>query len=80
MSNLSGIEVPEGEFYHLELADTEFVFESQQDAIDYLAENADELNLDDLSVKLGRVKTGEEWAIEGVAWQNIAVQLLQTNE
>jgi len=77
---MSGIEVPGGEFYHLEIAATEYVFASQQDAIDHLAENADTLDLDNPDVKLGRVETGEEWSIEGVAWQNIALQLLQTNE
>jgi hypothetical protein len=77
---MTGIEVPEGEFYHLEVADTEYVFASQQDAIDHLAENTDTLDLDNPDVKLGRVETGDEWSIEGVAWQNIALQLLQTNE
>jgi hypothetical protein len=77
---MTGIEVPEGEFYHLEVGDTEYVFASQQDAIDHLAENADTLDLDNPDVKLGRVETGDEWSIEGVAWQNIALQLLQTNE
>jgi len=77
---MSGIEVPKGEFYHLKVADAEYVFASQQGAIDHLAENAGALDLDDPDVKLVRVGTGEEWSIEGVAWQNIALQLLQTNE
>jgi len=77
---MTGFEVPEGEFYHLEVAGTEHVFASQQDAIDHLAENADTLDIDNLDVKLGRVETGDEWSIEGVAWQNIALQLLQADE
>jgi len=74
------IEVTDGTFYHLEVDDAEYVFGSQKAAIDHLATNADELDLDDPDVKLGCVESGDEWAIEGVAWQNIALQLLQTDE
>jgi len=74
------IEVTGGTFYHLEFNDSEYVFRSQKAAINHLAANADELDLDDPDVKLGCVESGDEWAIEGVAWQNIALQLLQTDE
>lgn len=71
------IELGDGSFYHLRVGGTELVFEAQEDAIGHLSSNTDDLDLDDPDVRLAKVSTGDEWEIEPVAWQNIALQLLQ---
>jgi len=71
-----GLEVPEGVFYHIQVNGSEALFKDQERAIDYLRDHKDELDLDDPDVQLAKVETGEEWAIEGLPWQNIALQLL----
>jgi hypothetical protein len=73
----NGIELSAGEFYHLHVGGTERVFAAQADAIEHLRDNAADLDLDDPDVRLAKVSTGDEWEIEPVAWQNIALQLLQ---
>lgn len=73
---MSKLEIDDGEFYHLQLNDREGLFENQAGAIEFLKQHSGELDLDDPDVQLAHVTTGEEWEIEGVPWQNIAVQLL----
>lgn len=68
--------VTDGTFYHLDINGTEAVFATQEAAVEYLREHKDEIDLSDPDVRLAAVETGEEWAIEGVPWQNIALQLL----
>lgn len=68
--------VEDGTFYHLNIDGDETVFATQEDAVDYIREHKDDINLDDPDIRLAAVETGDEWAIEGVAWQTIALQLL----
>jgi len=71
-----GLEVPEDGFYHIQVNGSEKLFEEQEGAIEYLRERKDEIDIEDPNVQLARVETGDEWAIEGLPWQNIALQLL----
>lgn len=70
------IDVEDGEFYHLEINGDESVFATQESAVDRLREMKDEIDLGDPDVRLAIVETGDEWSIEAVPWQNIALQLL----
>jgi len=71
-----GLEIPDGEFYHIQVNGTEALFETQNEAVEFLREHKDEIDLNEPDVQLACVETGEEWAIEGLPWQNIALQLL----
>ena len=73
---MSELVIKNGEFYHMQLNDREGLFETQSEAIEFLKKHSEELDLSNPDVQLAHVETGEEWAIEGVPWQNIAVQLL----
>lgn len=70
------VTVTDGTFYHLNIDGEEVVFETQEAAVEHLREHKDEIDLSDPDVRLAAVETGDEWAIEGVPWQNIALQLL----
>lgn len=70
------LQVDGGEFYHLSINGDEALFESRDDAVDHLRDHKDEIDTDDPAVTLAVVETGEEWAIESVPWQTIALQLL----
>lgn len=70
------MKVTDGTFYHLNINGEEAVFATQEGAVDHLSEHKDEIDLSDPDVRLAAVETGDEWAIEGVPWQNIALQLL----
>lgn len=72
----AGIEIEDGEFYHLNIDDDETVFATQEEAVDHIREHKDDIDLEDPEIRLAAVETGDEWAIEGVAWQTIALQLL----
>jgi len=71
-----GLEIPDGEFYHIQINGSEALFQEEAEAIEYLKQQKDEIDTDDPDVQLAKVETGDEWAIEGLAWQNIAIQLL----
>jgi len=75
-SNAEKIELEDGAFYHLDLNGDELVFGSQDAAVEHLRQQKDAIDLDDPDVTLALVETGDEWAIESVPWQTIALQLL----
>lgn len=70
------LQIDGGEFYHLKINEAEALFTSQEAAIEHLRENKEKIDLGDPDVQLAQVRTGEEWSIEGLPWQNIALQLL----
>jgi hypothetical protein len=70
------MEVTDSQFYHVEVNGDESVFQSQQEALDYLRESQDSIEASSSDVQLFSVETGEEWSIKEVPWQNIALQLL----
>jgi len=70
------MDVTNGEFYHVEIDGGESIFQSQEEAIEYLGERKDSIDMDDPDVALATVETGEEWSIKEVPWRNIALQLL----
>lgn len=72
----NGIQIGDGEFYHLEIGDEESVFKKRENAVDHLRDNRDNIDLEDPDVSLAVVETGDEWTIEGLPWKNIALQLL----
>lgn len=76
MTETDMLEVPDDGFYHIQVNGDEALFKSQQGAIEYLRERKDDIDLENPDVQLARVETGDEWAIEGLPWQNIALQLL----
>lgn len=73
---MTRIDVSDGQFYHLTINGSESVFATQEEAVEYLRERKDNIDLEDPDVGLVTVETGQEWAIESVPWQTIALQLL----
>lgn len=71
-----GIELSDSTFYHIQINGSEALFEEQEAAIEFLREHKESIELDEPDVQLAKVETGDEWAIEGLPWQNIALQLL----
>lgn len=81
MTEHNTITIDNGEFYLVELNDEQTIHNTRDSAIGHLKNNTGSLDSDGEGVEIIEVSVaGTDWQIKQLAWQKIALELLNGGE
>lgn len=71
------LDVEDGTFFMVQLPDSETLHQTEDDAIEYLRDRAENVDPESDDVGVVRVSVeGDDWTIAEMSWQNIALRLM----
>lgn len=71
------LELTDSTFHMVRLPEGETIHQQEADAINYLEQNADDIDPQSEEVSVVKVTVeGEDWTIAEMSWQTIALQLM----
>lgn len=74
------LQISEDQFYLVMLPEGKTLHDNEKEAIDYLKENAGNVNPENDEVSVVEVTVeGDDWTIAEMSWQSIALELMGAN-